>query len=258
MDKAEVYSIWAPADAVWSPWVKPVVFAWAESAPPAQPGMLGIAQDDLTYLPRATDRSIVIVDLPGALSLLCGLELAKRGFRPVPLYNGIPGPTPESQASLDLGEDEVAVDVRPIISLIWHNSAWLKNINLPIDAPPTFLLDSKRSPIFIARNTKVFDNRWLLFPEDVPSAEFLHEQTLRRVIIIQAGRRVRSDLRKVLLNWQDQRLALYLLRLPAHGPAVSYMVKGLSDLDEIILIWLQNGLFGDPKHGFGKSRFLAG
>ena len=256
MDKAEVFEIWAPRDAIWSPWVKPVIFSWADSPPGTYQEF--IVQDDLTNLPQATNRSIVVVDLPGSFSLLCGLELAKRGFRPVPLYNCIPSPLSEGWVSLSSGEQRVVVEVRPIVSLIWQNSELLKCLRLPPDAPPAFLLDCQRSPIFLSGSGKVFDNRWLLFREDVPSAAFFNEQGLHRVTIIQRGRRAHSDLRHVLLDWQDHGLSLSLLNLSASRPVGSYVAKQPSALDDIFLTWLQNGLFGNSKQGFGRIRHLYG
>jgi hypothetical protein len=263
MDKTEVYRIWAPADAVWSPWVKPILFAWTESEPSAPPGASDVVSDDFRYLPEATDRPIVIVDLPGTLSLRCGLELATRGFRPVPLYNCIPGPTPLGYVSPTLGEVGVVVDVRPIISLIWHNSAWLENLNLPVDAPPAFLLDSQRfsfsifdspRPLFSIR---YFENRWLIFPEDFPSPAFFQERSLHRVIIIQSRRTARLDLRQVLIDWQGKGLALEFLRFPAREPASVCVVKKLSFLDRFYFDVRRDSLWGDSKNGFGALRFRS-
>jgi hypothetical protein len=265
MDKTEIYRIWAPADAIWSPWVKPVLFAWAESAPLDSSKTPDISPDDVRYLPEASDRSVVIIELPGALSLLCGLELAKRGFRPVPLYNCIPGPAPQSQMSLGDGKIPVAVDVRAIISLIWHNSAQLKSLNLPVDAPPAFLLDSNRCPTFLAggddffdRSNKFFDNRWLIFSEDFPSTAFLRDRGLSHVTIVRQRRTARLDLRQILLAWREQGLALDLLAFPAREPSSPYIARELSFLNRMILRWSQGGLLGDSKRGFGNTRFRSG
>ena len=166
---------------------------------------------------------------------------------------------PERQPPLFyFGETGVVIDVKPIISLVWHNSAWLNGLKLPIDAPPAFLLDSKRFPVFLTQPSRYFDNRWLIFPEDFPSAEFLKERGLSRVIIIQPHKSPRLDLRQVVLTWQEQGLALQFLRFPPREPAVAYVIKKLSFLDRLYLALLQDSLWGDSKHGFGAIRFRSG
>ena len=48
-----------------------------------------------------------------------------------------------------------------------------------------------------------FDNRWVVFPQDFPSATFLRSRGVADVLLIHAGGRVQEDLAHVLLRWQQ-------------------------------------------------------
>src|SRR5437879_1661239 len=93
MNKEEVYTAWVPDAPPWSRWAKPVLFAYLD---PAQ-SSVAITQlaGDLTRIPPSTERVALVLDLPGAEGVLAGVELAARGYRPVPLYNSIPLPFSE-------------------------------------------------------------------------------------------------------------------------------------------------------------------
>jgi hypothetical protein len=185
----ECYEIWAPDDGVWSRWAKPVLFMQAPparsvAAPPASGASEG------ARLPDARRDLAVVVDLPGPESVLTGLALARRGFRPVPLYNG------------NAGYGMVAtVPVDDIGHHLFGSAELLREQRLPPDAPPAFLLDANRD-----RGVPVpgaFDNRWVVLPQDFPSATFLLANGIRMVLILQSGRLdPATDLAHVLLRWQ--------------------------------------------------------
>jgi hypothetical protein len=92
MTPEQLYSIWAPADSIWSPWVLPVPFAeltWRTAPPPAQ-----IPAYSFEWIRSGEDRNFAIVaDLPGADTIHFGLALLELGFRPVPVIDGSPGPS---------------------------------------------------------------------------------------------------------------------------------------------------------------------
>src|SRR5688572_21852897 len=92
MTPAEIWDAWAPADVLWSQWAKPVLIAQLADAGPVSGARLEWQSLDLSALPTRSDRTVIIVELAGALSINYGLALAKRGFRPVPLFNGCVGP----------------------------------------------------------------------------------------------------------------------------------------------------------------------
>ena len=48
-----------------------------------------------------------------------------------------------------------------------------------------------------------FDNRWVVFPQDFPSATFLRSRGVADVLLIHSGKSVQEDLAHVLLRWQQ-------------------------------------------------------
>lgn len=77
MKPEEVYSIWAPADSIWSPWVLPVAFAQLNCA-----DFSGVANGadlhrDIGWMPDGGAAGLaVIADLPGEKAIQYGLALA--------------------------------------------------------------------------------------------------------------------------------------------------------------------------------------
>lgn len=103
------------------------------------------------------------MDLPGAQSVATGIAVAMKGYRPVPLYNSCNGPMP-------------VVDLSELMDVIADGTEALKQRPIHDESPPSFLLDSRRmtgTPL-PAR----FDNRWMTFPQDFPSASFRAGQAL--------------------------------------------------------------------------------
>ena len=192
----QLYDRWAPEGAVWSTWVKPVLFAKMPDVTALLDGTHSApAPFDVSWAPPVSERVAIVVDLPGADSVNAGLALAGQGYRPVPLYNVVPGPPTLAAPS--------AVDVGPVMGALWRGGDALEQLNLPYDAPPAFLLDSRRLASGAPRPGG-FDNRWVVLPQDFPSATFLASQGIRRAVLVQdnAGQ-PRSDLAHVLRRWQD-------------------------------------------------------
>ena len=71
---------------------------------------------DASWIPPAEDNVAVVLDLPGADGVWTGVALAARGYRPVPLYNAVPGPT----TGVWIGAFASLVDVAPILAALWH------------------------------------------------------------------------------------------------------------------------------------------
>lgn len=199
MTPTELFDIWAPPSCTWSKWAKPILFAeLAAVAPPAT------AADSLPHLDaRASGGRAIVVDLPAELSVKAGLALAGMGYRPVPLYNGNRGPE-----TIDISRS-AAIDTTPIQAWLVAGAAMLQGSGLRADAPPAFLLDSRRRPN-LAPSPGRFDNRWLVFPQDFPSANFLKSQQISAVLLLQADllKEPQEDLAHVLLRWQEAGLAL--------------------------------------------------
>ena len=53
-----------------------------------------------------------------------------------------------------------------------------------------------------------FDNRWVVFPQDFPSATLLRARGVSDVLLIHNGKSVQEDLAHVLLRWQQGGLRL--------------------------------------------------
>lgn len=186
-----VYKVWAPADALWTEWAKPVLFTGMSR------GMIDMKKSttvDVPPPPRwlfgADSSTAVIIDLPGKHGVEEGLALATEGFRPVPLYNGVHG----------MAGISMLVDVRGISAALFAGVRILEGLNIPPSAPPVFLLDSHRMDDD-GRGAGKYDNRWCLFPQDMPSAAFLCAKNIQRVIVY--TKEIQSDLTHVLCRYQD-------------------------------------------------------
>jgi hypothetical protein len=192
------FAIWAPDDVLWSEWAKPVAFV--------QPGMTiqgePIPDSALPQLPSAIDgRSAIVVDLPAAEAVYAGLALAGRGFRPVPLFNGTSGPS-------------AIIDVHSITRALGSGAERLPPMTIAPDAAPAFLLDSRRSSPASSVRPGVYDNRWIVLPQDFPSSAMLASRGIRVATLIQRdGLSIRPDLAHVLRRWQDAGIEVRVIDL---------------------------------------------
>ena len=196
MTNEECFAAWAPSSALWSPWAKPVLFAQFLQvlAPPEGP----VATALPSWVPEARAGAgghAIIVNLPGGDSVTIGLALARRGYRPVPLYNG------------NLGHGtRTVVPTDNIARHLRVGAVQLGEIRLPDDAPPAFLLDALRLRGVPAPGN--FDNRWAALPQDFPSATFLQAHGIRDVLLLEQDDVVDQDLAHVLLRWQQAGIRL--------------------------------------------------
>jgi hypothetical protein len=219
VNSEQIFETWAPAGALWSPWVKPVLFAHLSQLPPApsepQPAA-GRSPTDPAWAPPADDPAVLVLDLPGELGVRLGLQLAQAGYRPIPLYNAAPGPH-----GVPLDRRVSRVDVLPIMTAIRQAGGFLGSLKLPAGAPPAFLLDAGRSagPALLLPACD-FDNRSVSLFTDFPSANFLLAHGYRRAILVQAGgRQPQPDLAHTLRRWQEAGIAIAAKPLDDAGPA---------------------------------------
>jgi hypothetical protein len=216
MTPEELYAIWAPVDSVWSPWVLPVPFAelaCPEVAAPAQP-----PQFNLDWLPEGEARDLAIVaDLPGGDAIYYGLALLERGYRPVPVIDGSPGqrsnvlfPLDSSSPAGGSHKSASIVDMRGLLLALCKGATRLQETKLVPDAPPAFLLDSKRMTSLAYAIEGAFDNRWMVFPQDFPSSRFLQDHGIRKVIFVHDTflTQPQEDLAHVLLRWQEDGITI--------------------------------------------------
>ena len=194
----EAFSVWAPDGVLWSQWAKPIAFVHADG------GIVGESVDasKLPSVPGRLDSdSVVVVDLPGAEAVYAGVSLAARGFRPVPIFNGTSGPS-------------AVVDVAPITRALATGAELLKRATLAVDAPPAFLLDSRRSVGTSLPRPGSYDNRWVTLPQDFPSGTLLSSRGIKCAILVQSGSlSVPADLAHVLRRWQEGGLSMRVIDL---------------------------------------------
>ncbi|MDC3961376.1 hypothetical protein [Polyangium jinanense] len=224
MKREEVHRLWAPDDATWSAWVKPVLFAYLVEDPepkalPSPPSWIearivapihahaqAAPGGEHTYrsAPRRQDTA-VILDLPGAAGVRVGAALGRHGFRPVPLYNAIPAP------------EGVIAYAETMQSLVDAASSLS---GLAQDAPPAFLLDQRRMGKGVLLEPGKYDNRSFVFPNDFPSVKTLARAGIRRAALVQReADHPAADLAPILRSWQEQGIEILHVRTDVNGPA---------------------------------------
>ena len=195
MTGKEAFRIWAPAGAKWTDWARPVPFlaAGEDFGDYCDPDFSVAAA---AYIDENDKGTALIVDLPGAESVREGLALAKAGYRPVPIFNGTMG---------QKGARAVTDNWLPGAALLLA-AAELAKIKLGEDAPPAFLTDSSRRNRF-RMEPSMYDNSWDVYPQDLPSAEYLLGNGIQKVIVI--GDSVFPDLKKILYGFQKKGLEIF-------------------------------------------------
>jgi hypothetical protein len=187
MAAENAFAAWTREDVIWSDWAKPVAFV-TPALDAAGPGADLPSPPELAWPVDPT--SAVIVDLPGPESVAMGLQLAARGFCPVPLFNGTAGPSP-------------VIDVDAISRALIAGAARLKDLPITAMAPPAFLLDSQRLKSGGLVPGK-YDNRWVALPQDFPSGALLASRGLQSALLLRRdGLSIPADLAHVLARWVE-------------------------------------------------------
>jgi len=175
----------------------------------------------------------VVLPLPPAPELA-----AERGFRPVPLFN------------TTLGPGNNLHDVAAVLGSLVVLADQLAALRLPLDAPPAFLIDSGRLQGKPAPAT--YDNRWMVFPQDFPSARALRAGGIESVILIRRDDTpMQPDLRAVLRYWKRDGVASTLLD-PSTGARreATFDASFLGLLTDHMFSWF-SGLRRNSAGGFG-------
>ena len=220
MTGEEAYAAWAPPDARWSPWVKPVLFACM--AQQDWPAASDLAEEAMSWAPRQDSGTAIVLDLPGSRGVTLGVALAALGYQPVPLYNAAPSATGRvlAHASAD-----ALVDMREILSALTAAAPRLASARARRSAPPAFLLDARRRGLATDPIPGRFDNRSVSFTTDFPSARTLLTSGIRRGLLVQlAADQPQPDLAHTLRAWQEAGIALALCRLDVSGETAPLMV----------------------------------
>ena len=199
MTNKEVYQIWAPFGKRWTEWVRPVPFINIQvNTIPNKP----IQRADYKYIALMQEKPIdtstaIIVDLPDSDSIPVGIELAKFGYRPIPIHNG----TIETYGS------HANVDNTSVSNDLAWGASILKDINIPDDAPPAFLTDLDR----LQRrkfDLSVFDNSWDVYHQDLPSENYLLEHGIDKIIVVSPFG-VASDLKSIFAEYDKKKISIF-------------------------------------------------
>ena len=198
----EIFEAWAPESSPWSKFAKPVLFAHVNERQhdraqrPIAIDLTRLADPDAHTYREAAHHSgtMLIVDLAGAASVGVGVTAAHAGFRPVPLFNALPG-------------EKAIVEVWPIVAALEQFAEEVRSAKAPPNAPPAFLLDADRIG-YRPRNGiyTYFDNRSVCFPTDFPSAGALTSAGISRVVIISSD--VSYDLLAIVEPWKRGGIAV--------------------------------------------------
>ncbi len=211
MNNEETFDAWAPVESPWSAWAKPVLFARMNPSfvrPATSEDWRSI---DAAWATPPSGGCAMIVDLPGAESVATGMALARIGYRPVPLFNAVM----QSDAVRDLSETATRL-------FRWADD--LRNLRLPPEAPPAFLLDSLRMHADVPPRPGSLDNRSMVFPQDFPSGATLHARGIRHVVRVRAPlENIQDDLQHILLRWKEAGLQTHA-QFPG-GPLTPFVPK---------------------------------
>lgn len=219
MTPEELLNVWTRHAGAWSLWTRPILFAQMSNESAAGSTIsetetgsrVKSALDSafiklLTTEPYASGHTILFIDLPGEESTWMGLAVSELGYCPVPVFNACTGPA------------EV-IPQGPMIAALQAGGHLLAS-RAATDGPPAFLLDSRR--MTPARTPIVpgdFDNRWQIFPQDLPSSAFLTERGFNRVLLIQRdSRQPQEDVTHVLRRWQEAGLSIEVKDLADLSP----------------------------------------
>jgi len=214
LTKQEVLEIWAPSDSVWSRFTKPVLFSFME-----EDSMYGAADFTRLCPIRYESGVVMLVDAPGSEGVAIGLSAAASGYRPIPLYNAVPFvvayPQGEILSVVTIGTPKpmsapAAVDLIPTMASLYSGAEKLSSLNLPQSAPPAFLLDSNRAGSGPFQQPGSLDNRSFVSPLDLPTAAFLNNESIDRLVLVQTGVKTQPDLLLILIEWQREGIQIFL------------------------------------------------
>ena len=198
MTGREIYKIWAQEGAKWVDWVRPVPFVTIGDNY-KKDIYINISHNELkiNYISNFCKNTAIIVDLNGIESINEGISLAKKGFRPIPLYNG----TDEQLGSMPT-TDNYSIKEGLILGAFE-----LKKLSISNLAYPAFLLDTNRMNSF-KMNYSVYDNSWDIYNQDMPSAEYLLKNDIDRIVIV--TNKIQRDLKLILYEYQKKKIKIFL------------------------------------------------
>lgn len=98
-----------------------------------------------------------------------------------------------------------------------------------------------------------FDNRWLVFPQDFPSANFFLSRAIQTLLLVQEKDQPLADLAHVLLRWQEAGIRLLLKNPLLPAPVTDLHVHRPSQFRSIwYRVMALAGLRRNSAGGFGS------
>ncbi len=213
MTGREAFKIWAPTGKPWVDWVRPVPFVViGKYKKPYVVSNLPLPQ--LTFMEAMKENSVtemilgmggdidlketaIIVDQLGEESVRYGIALAKQGFRPIPIYNGV----------MEQVGARATVDNQSVAMALEHWAYELEKLDIPEDARPAFLVDRARLNRYKTQDS-IYDNSWDMYPQDLPSAQYFIQQGIKNILVI-GGPDISRDLKNILEKHQKKGIAIY-------------------------------------------------
>ncbi|MBQ8298754.1 MAG: hypothetical protein IJX99_02625 [Clostridia bacterium] len=197
MINKDIFKIWAPVDAKWVDWVRPVPFISIDDELKTYESF-NFVIPNVNYIEEKSVDTAWFVDLPSYDSVAEGLALASKfGFRPIPIYNG----TNEQQGAMANVNNQTIE-----VALVWGAYVLLK-LKLEKDALPVFLLDSNRMNRY-KMSPSVFDNSWDIYHQDIPSAEYFLNNGIKK-IVVRGKEKIEKDLSKIFYGFQKKGIKFF-------------------------------------------------
>ena len=135
-----------------------------------------------------------------------------------------------------------------ITQALMQGAKELKSIPLKNDAPPAFLIDYKRMSGPINAHG-MYDNRSWVFPQDMPSVNFLLESQIRNVIVLQENNQpIAIDLSHIVCRYQEGGLGIFRYNIQDNS-CEPIKVKPPSQFK--ILVYRFATILGLERHGGG-------
>lgn len=196
MTKKDIYRAWAPVGKKWVDWVRPVPFV-ALNNKISNFQQSSFALPFLDHIEKTKSSTAIIVDLPGSQSVEAGIVLAKNGYRPIPVYNGV----------MEQVGSRATTDNHSILNALVWGAKELENIEIQDNAPPAFLIDSGRLQSYKI-DVSVFDNSWDIYHQDLPTEDYLLKNGISNIVII--GNFVAKDLKEIFAEYPRKQINIFL------------------------------------------------
>lgn len=197
MKNKEIFKIWYNSNCKWSKWIKPILYLYMTERDILN-NSITIDNVYIDYVNNIQNNSAIIVDLPSDLSVKEGIALAKNGFVPIPIYNGVY----EQENSI------ATIDQNRLKYSLIKGSFSLKELSFSNNNYPAFLLDSLRMNRY-KMNNGVFDNSYDIYPQDLPSAEYFLSNNISKVYI--KTYILQDDLKEILFSFNKKGIDIYII-----------------------------------------------